>query len=462
MMAFSAQRSESMSSAHLTTAVNKQLLRRVLQLAQARRITASRDIVDVHGALLVATGVHLQVEHFDALAGAKLKNTIESSLRVEDPVDTAIIVQTARRIIGTSVPVSRILRAAGATSPLELIESMTFGDPMRMLLTLVDHDGPHALEHAVSVCLLSLGMAATLRLPVEEQKAAGLAGLLHDIGELYIAPAWLEPGKRLAPHEWAQLVIHPRLGQMLVGELADYPPSVARAIAEHHERCDGTGYPRQAPGKRISATGQAVLVAEMIAGVLGKDHPLERAELALKIVPGEHVRELVSAISGALRQEARQAPAALEEIGGIEGPQRLDRRIAAALDLGEGLVGGPGAKSPHSVDLLGQMLKRIETIQRAFISTGLSQDIGLIDDGALMFEKSVATREIQWRLRDIARDLALHSAGSPDEKALFAGLIALLDDDSDGPLAHDPKGAPAPKLAARSPAAFAGSLSYAS
>jgi hypothetical protein len=125
------------------------------------------------------------------------------------------------------------------------------------------------------------------------------------------------------------------------------------------------------------------------------------------------------------------------------------------------VLAGPGAKSPHSVDMLGQMLARIETIQRAFISTGLSHDIGLIDDGVLLFEKSVATREIQWRLRDIARDLALHSAGSPDEKALFAGLIGLLDDDSDGPLAHEAKEAPAPKLAARLPASFAGSLSYA-
>ncbi|WLI89020.1 HD domain-containing phosphohydrolase [Massilia sp. R2A-15] len=451
-----------MSIVPLTTAVNKHLLRRLLQLAQARRITATQDIVDIHGALVVANGTHLEADHFDALAGRKLKKTIESSLRVEHPVDTPLIVDTARRIIDTSVPVRRILRAAGASSPLELLAAMTFNEPMRLLLTLVHNEGPHALEHAVSVSLLSLGMAATLRLPAEEQFAAGLAGLLHDIGELYIAPAWLEPGKRLAPHEWAQLVIHPRLGQMLVAELADYPPSVARAIAEHHERCDGTGYPRQAPGKHISAPGQAVLVAEMIAGVLGKDHPLERAELALKIVPGEHARDLVSAISGALRQEARQAPAAHEEMSGTEEPQRLHRRIAAALDLGDQLLGGPGAKSPHSTEMLGQMLVRIETIQRAFISTGLSHDIGLVDDGVLLFEKSVATREIQWRLRDIARDLALHSAGSPDEKALFAGLIALLDDDSDGPLAHEAKNAPAPKLAARLPASFAGSLAYAS
>lgn len=49
-------------------------------------------------------------------------------------------------------------------------------------------------------------------------------------------------------------------------------------------------------------------------------------------------------------------------------------------------------------------------------------------DGAMLFEKVVATREIAWRLRDIARDLALNTAAYPDEKAMFGAFIAILDD----------------------------------
>ena len=80
---------------------------------------------------------------------------------------------------------------------------------------------------------------------------------------------------------------------------------------------------------------------------------------------------------------------------------------------------------------------------------------------ATPYEKAVATREIQRRLRETARDLALHTANSPDHKALFADLIALLDDDSDAPLSHTPNAAPALKLAALAPTSFAGSLPYA-
>ncbi|WP_426173264.1 HD-GYP domain-containing protein [Massilia sp. TWR1-2-2] len=458
-----------MSDIRLNTAVSTHFLDKLVRLARARPVTATQEIVDMHGVTLVARGNHLGDEHFDVLRGAKLKKTIESSLRVDDAVDTGLVVSTAKRVLDTSAPINRILLATGGggATPLAHLARIEFSEPMRMLLTLAQHDNPHALEHGISVSLLSLCMARKLKLSDDEQHVAVLAGLLHDIGELYIAPAWLEPGKRLLPREWAHLVNHPRLGQILVSELASYPPAVGRAVAEHHERSNGTGYPRQSSGKHISAPGQAVAVAEMIAGVLGKDNPLERAELALKLVPGEHARELVSAISGALKLESNYHAAAHDETLGREDTRRLFRRICAVLDLGEEMVDGPGAKSPHSRELLEQALERILTIQRAFVSTGLDAYLnanhGLVEapDGKLMFEKAVATREIQWRLRDIARDLALHTARSPDEKMVFASLIELLDDDSDRALTHEAQVA-VPKLAALSQKSFAGSLPYAS
>jgi hypothetical protein len=169
-----------------------------------------------------------------------------------------------------------------------------------------------------------------------------------------------------------------------------------------------------------------------------------------------------------MRLETSAHRASPEDGTGVEDSRRLFSRIRAVLELGQDLLDGPGAKSPHACDLLGRTLERLLTIQRSFISTGLdaylNQNHGLNDahDGVLMFEKAVATREIQWRLRETARDLALHTAGSPDEKALFASLIAMLDDDSDAILVHTSKTEPAPKLAGLSPTSFAGSQAYAS
>lgn len=455
-----------MSEISLSTAVNTHYLDKLLKLAARLPVLAAEDIFDARGERILAAGARLTRQHQPALLRHKLRKTLESSLTIEGGVTTSVIVDSAARVIDTSVPMGRILRATSGTgaSPLKLLSAMEFGDAMRIMLTLSDQEGPHALEHSVTVSLLSICMARKLRLSEDDQLSAGLAGLLHDIGELYIDPAWLAPGKRLLPHEWAQLVAHPRLGQMLINELDSFPLAVGRAVAEHHERFDGTGYPRQVVGNHISAPGQAVSVAEMIAGVLTKDRPLERAELALKIVPGEHAHDLLSAISGALRAQATSAPeiAEPEEQDG-EGAERLFWRISTTIEAGQNLLDGSASKSPRARDLLERTLGRIKTIQRAFISTGLdaylNHNHGLHDGGMLKFEKAVATREIQWRLRDIARDLALHTAASPDEKSVFSCLIHLLDDDSGHELTSD-CGARA-ALAIPAPTSSAGSRQHA-
>jgi hypothetical protein len=457
-----------MSSICLSTSVNRHFLHKLMDLADTTPVVVSQDIVEANGSLLLVKGSQLTREHARTLGGQKLTKTLESALLAPHVLNTDQIVACAARILDTSLPMSRILRATSAhgPSPLTLLSRMDLGPAMRMMLALSDRAGPAALEHSVTVGLLSICMAKKLRLSDDDQLAAGIAGLLHDIGELYIDPVYLTPGKRLLPHEWAHRVIHPRIGQMLVNELASYPLAVGRAVAEHHERFDGTGYPRQVLGNHISAPGQALSVAEMIAGILNKDYPLERAELALKIIPGEHPHDLLSAISGALRSQQRAEAIEQPYVAQGEGVERLFWRILSALETGRNLLGGTAASSPRARDLLERTLERIKTIQRAFISTGLdiylNQNHGLNNDadGAILFEKVVATREIQWRLRDIARDLALQTAASPDERTVFSGLIHLLDDDSANELTK-PRVAALEKLVVLAPPGFASGQAHA-
>lgn len=113
--------------------------------------------------------------------------------------------------------------------------------------------------------------------------------------------------------------------------------------------------------------------------------------------------------------------------------RHLFGRIAAILEAGDELGAGAAGKSARTRELLDRSIERVRIIQRAFISTGLDfymEQVHLLGDadGAMLFEKVVATREIAWRLRDIARDLALNTAAYPDEKAMFGAFIAILDD----------------------------------
>lgn len=423
------------------SAVNQHYLSKVMGLTEVMDVAASEDIVDTRGMKLVAKGTRLTRSQQDTLGMHRLRQPLESVLVAEGATDASTIVTHATRILDANPALRHIIGSVSGAgpAPLALLASMRFGHAMRMMLTLTERDGLHALDHSITVSLLSICMARQLNLAPDGQMTAALAGLLHDIGELYIDPAYLRPGKRLLPHEWSHLVVHPHIGQMLITDLESYPSAVARAVAEHHERADGTGYPRQLHRKDLSPAGQAVAVAEMIAGVLQKDHPLARAELALKIIPGEYAHELLSAISGALRsQEAAAQPAALPRADD-EGIGTLSRRIACILEAAQALSASATPKSARALELLARTSDRVRTIQRAFISTGLDiyarQDHGLHEcDDSMLFEKDVAAREITWRLRDIARDVALQCASSAPDQMLFSGLIGMLDDDTSTPI----------------------------
>ncbi len=434
-----------MSEEHVINSVNKYYLDRVMSLAEESDIKATEDIFDARGMKLVAKGARISRALQERLMTRRLNKPFESSIAVEAGVDIEAVAREAARIAEQPGPVQAILAAAGGgPSPVRVLADVRFGSAMSTMLTIIQRGGAAALEHSVMVSLVSICLARNFGLGIQEQTAVALAGLLHDIGELYIEPEYLNMRRRLYPHEWRHVIVHPRIGQMLIAGLENYPPTVAQAVFEHHERFDGGGYPRQLSGAAISRAGQVISVAEVVCGIFTrKSRPLERAELALKIVPGEHAHELVSTVSSAM-QSARAAwdgeEADVEHGAQCDDARVLYSRIGSVVEAGNALLDQAGTKSKRLSRLLDDTLNRAVTLQRVFSSTGL--DVCLqegdhfvaLRSGEILFETAVATREILWRLRDIARDLSLQASTlEPHEAEVLHPLIALLDGEEDRP-----------------------------
>jgi len=430
-----------MPEEYAINSVNKYYLDKVLNLAEKADIKATEDIFDARGMKLVAKGATISRNLQERLTQRKLSKPFESSIAVDSGVNIDVISAEAQRIADTMEPVRSIMRTvSGGISPLQVLAGVQFGSAMSTMLTIIERGGKTALEHSVMVSLLSICLAKKFGLSNTDQTVVALAGLLHDIGELYIDPEYLHTNRRLYPHEWRHVVVHPRIGQMLISGLENYPASVAQAVFEHHERFDGGGYPRQIAGNNISAVGQVVSVAEMISGIfLSQDKPLQRAELALKILPGEFARELVSVVSVAMQATRSPDENAGEEAACPIGEElaslrNLFDRIEAVHRLRQELIDRPELQSKKVRQLLTDTERRVIAIQRAFSSTGLDTCLDaekrFFDTRCtrVLFEAKVATNEIQWRLRDVARDLSL-TASSMDvtESDMLQPLIALLD-----------------------------------
>jgi HD-GYP domain-containing protein (c-di-GMP phosphodiesterase class II) len=425
--------------------VNQHYLDKVMDLSEQMDVEASEDIFDARGMKLVAKGAKISRNLQEKLILHKLSKPLESSIAIDGGVKIDTVIEEAQRLAETNGPMGAILKTAGqgGLSPFQILKQTRFGSSMGLMLTITERGGATALAHSVIVSMASICLAKRIGMGEKDQTIVALAGLLHDIGELYIEPEYLSSKRRLLPHEWRHVIVHPRIGEMLIKELEKFPPEVALAVSEHHERFNGAGYPRQKAGKNLSAYGQIISVAEMMSGVfMREDSPLERAELALKIMPGEHAHELVSIVSSALLATRQGQPKIADSISPKEMQERLrllSDNIDNVMRLSDELAASGSLQSPAARKLLESAVFMTQIIKRAFTSTGLDSylhenstllgELSSEDSHVLQFEVSVASKEIQWRIRDIARNIALQSASfSSSEAEAFQPLIQMLDE----------------------------------
>jgi hypothetical protein len=157
-----------------------------------------------------------------------------------------------------------------------------------------DHDQAHAMQSVVELVLaLSVHDKATRghservrvftdliadELKLDDGARARLrwAALLHDIGKLEIPTTLLNKADKPTAQEWATLHAHPEEGARLAASLLPWLGDWGRAVAEHHERYDGTGYPRRLKGNAISLAARIVAVADSYE-VMTAPRPYKRA-----------------------------------------------------------------------------------------------------------------------------------------------------------------------------------------
>ncbi len=116
--------------------------------------------------------------------------------------------------------------------------------------------------HALETGVLTLLFATTYGLTGPDLEAAGLAALLHDIGYVRLPRNLFRKAHCCSEQERRVMAQHPQLGATLLREQASVQDVVRRAVEEHHERIDGSGFPAGLSGQRISLLGQLVGLAD--------------------------------------------------------------------------------------------------------------------------------------------------------------------------------------------------------
>lgn len=131
--------------------------------------------------------------------------------------------------------------------------------------------------HSMRTTVLAIAIALQLHLPLSKMIELGVSTILHEIGMLRVPPQLYMSSKKLTPGERAQISKHTLFGYSIIKEL-DFPLVVQLGVLEHHEKENGTGYPRRLMGDKISSNAKIISVAcsyEAISSV--RDYKEERS-----------------------------------------------------------------------------------------------------------------------------------------------------------------------------------------
>lgn len=155
-----------------------------------------------------------------------------------------------------------------------------------MALTIEKRD-PYTAGHQERVAHLACSMARTMELGAEKLKGLEMAAHIHDIGKIRVPSEILSKPGQLSDIEFALIKTHPKVGYDILRPI-EFPWPVAEMVYQHHEKMNGSGYPRGLSGQEILLEARIIAVADVVEAMAF--HRPYRAALGIDKALNEIVR----------------------------------------------------------------------------------------------------------------------------------------------------------------------------
>lgn len=136
-----------------------------------------------------------------------------------------------------------------------------FFDVIQALTAAIDAKDPYTEGHSQRVSEFSVAVAEELALAQDFIHHLRIGAILHDVGKIGVSDQVLKKPGHLTREEFAEMKLHPTIGERILGHIR-LLESEMPALIEHHERLDGSGYPKGLSGEAISLAGRIVAVAD--------------------------------------------------------------------------------------------------------------------------------------------------------------------------------------------------------
>lgn len=234
--------------------------------ADIERVRASsiREVwIDVSQGLDVAPGE-------TSLGQAESSEQVEEQLRqmvastrvttttsmAEELDRAAQICERSKEAVATMFSEARMGQSISTTGAQRMVEeisdSITRNPGALISLARLKTADDYTYMHSVAVCALMIALGRQLEIDEKHTRALGVAGLLHDLGKAVMPMEVLNKPGKLTDAEFAIIKTHPQRGYDMLKDGAGVDAITLDVCLHHHEKMDGSGYPKGLSGEAIS------------------------------------------------------------------------------------------------------------------------------------------------------------------------------------------------------------------
>ena len=140
-------------------------------------------------------------------------------------------------------------------------------ETVEVVASTVEMRDSYTAGHQRRVTTIAEAIAAKMGLPEERIHGLRLASSIHDLGKIHVPAEILSKPAKLTPFEYELIKTHPQVGYEILKPVA-FPWPIAEIVLQHHERLDGSGYPKGLKGDAILFEARIIAVADVVESMI--------------------------------------------------------------------------------------------------------------------------------------------------------------------------------------------------
>jgi len=177
------------------------------------------------------------------------------------------VYQDARNVVKTQfedVRTGHPVDGEGAHETVkDLVDSIFRNRNALLSLSRIKSFDEYTFNHSINVAVLALNLAVHMGILDHELQRLGVGAVLHDLGKVRMPDGLIQKPGRFSDNEYEVVKTHAAHGAKLILDSGDLPKECAAVPLNHHERYDGTGYPRRLAGLQVGKFGLITAIADV-------------------------------------------------------------------------------------------------------------------------------------------------------------------------------------------------------